>query len=151
MLTYSITTQYVVLHEEYVMFLLSCCYRTKVPLAPVRSLGTYYQVVCVCDYETGYGLDIGLSDHLYTTLGTTRNYCAIANLRILQCTTAPAKPFPACCAATNRFLATLLTVEVLELPALRSSCHSRPCRTLVNSLNWQLPTPELNSQLSSAI
>jgi hypothetical protein len=29
----------------------------------------------------------------------------------------------------------LLTVEILQLHALRSSCHSRPCRTLVN---WQL-------------
>jgi hypothetical protein len=29
----------------------------------------------------------------------------------------------------------LLTMEILQLPALRSSCHSHPCRTLVN---WQL-------------
>jgi hypothetical protein len=29
----------------------------------------------------------------------------------------------------------LLTAEILQLHALRSSCHSRPCRTLVSSLN----------------
>jgi hypothetical protein len=27
------------------------------------------------------------------------------------------------------------TVEILQLPALRSSCHSRPCRTLLSSSN----------------
>jgi hypothetical protein len=31
--------------------------------------------------------------HLYTPLGTTGNYSAIAKLHILQVTTAPAKPF----------------------------------------------------------
>jgi hypothetical protein len=34
----------------------------------------------------------------------------------------------------------LLTVEILQLPELRSSCHNRPCRILVNSLNCQLST-----------
>jgi hypothetical protein len=32
-------------------------------------------------------------DHLYTPLGTTSNYSAIAILYTLQITTAPAKPF----------------------------------------------------------
>jgi hypothetical protein len=31
----------------------------------------------------------------------------------------------------------LLTVEILQLPALRPSCHSRPCRTFVScQLNY---------------
>jgi hypothetical protein len=34
----------------------------------------------------------------------------------------------------------LLPREIFQLPALRSSCHSRPCRTLVNlQLNWLGP------------
>jgi hypothetical protein len=41
-----------------------------------------------------------------TPLGTIRNYSAIANLHILQNTTAPAKRFPACCFFTSRSLAT---------------------------------------------
>jgi hypothetical protein len=46
----------------------------------------------------------------------------------------------------------LLTVEILQLPALWSSCHSRPCRILVNSLNCQLSTPELDySAISSQL
>jgi hypothetical protein len=37
----------------------------------------------------------GFIGHLYTPLGTTSNYSAIADLHILQITTALAKPFPA--------------------------------------------------------
>jgi hypothetical protein len=48
----------------------------------------------------------------------------------------------------------LLTVEILQFSVLRSSCHSHPCRTLVNSLNpnCQLSTElvAISSQLSSA-
>jgi hypothetical protein len=40
----------------------------------------------------GFRLDIGFIDHLYTQLGTTSNYSAIANLHTLQITTAFAKP-----------------------------------------------------------
>jgi hypothetical protein len=43
---------------------------------------------------------------LLTRLGTILNYSATANLNTLQITTAPAKPFPACCALTSRSLAT---------------------------------------------
>jgi hypothetical protein len=39
-----------------------------------------------------------------------------------------------------------LTVKILQLSALRSSCHSRPCRTLVNSLN---PNCQLSATCSS--
>jgi hypothetical protein len=46
----------------------------------------------------------------------------------------------------------LLTVEILQLPALRSFCHNRPCRNPVNSLNpnWQQSTPELSVQFSAS-
>jgi hypothetical protein len=54
----------------------------------------------------GYGLDIGFIDALYTPLGTTGNYSTTANLHTLQFTTAPAKPFPACCVLTSHSLAT---------------------------------------------
>jgi hypothetical protein len=35
----------------------------------------------------------GFIDYLYTPLGTTSNYSAIADLHTLQITAAPAKPF----------------------------------------------------------
>jgi hypothetical protein len=43
--------------------------------------------------------------HLYTQLVSTNNYRAIASLHNSQITTAPAKPFPACCVFTRRSLA----------------------------------------------
>jgi hypothetical protein len=45
----------------------------------------------------GFGLGIGFIDHLYTQLGTTSNYSAIANLHALQFTTAHAKSLPSAC------------------------------------------------------
>jgi hypothetical protein len=49
----------------------------------------------------GFGLVNGFIDHLYTRIGTTSNYSATANLQNSQITTAPAKPFPACCVFTS--------------------------------------------------
>jgi hypothetical protein len=43
---------------------------------------------------------------LLTQLGTTGNYSATASLHITQTTTAPAKPFLACCVFKSRSLAT---------------------------------------------
>jgi hypothetical protein len=45
----------------------------------------------------------------------------------------------------------LLTVDIFQLPALRSSCHSRLYRTLDNSFNpnCQLSTPELDCRFST--
>jgi hypothetical protein len=84
--------------------------------------------------QTGYGLVNGFIDHLYAPLGTTRNYSAISNLHTLQITTASAKSFPAYSVFTSRSLATVLPVEILQFHVHRSSCHSRPCRTLfINS------------------
>jgi hypothetical protein len=42
-------------------------------------------------------------DHLYTPLGTTSNYRAIANLQSLQITTTPAKPFSSLLCAHQPF------------------------------------------------
>jgi hypothetical protein len=41
----------------------------------------------------GCGLMYGFIDHLYTPLGTTRNYSAIADFHTLQIITATIKPF----------------------------------------------------------
>jgi hypothetical protein len=58
------------------------------------------------DYRRGFGLDIGFIDHFNTQLVITLNYNAIAKLYNSQTTTAPAKPFQACCVSTSRFLVT---------------------------------------------
>jgi hypothetical protein len=41
--------------------------------------------------------ELDLLTYFYTPLGTTSNYNATANLHSSQITTAPNKPFPACC------------------------------------------------------
>jgi hypothetical protein len=48
----------------------------------------------VCDYRLSLVWWIGFIDHLYTPLGTTSNYSAVANLNTLYITTTPAKHFP---------------------------------------------------------
>jgi hypothetical protein len=63
-------------------------------------------VTCRGDYRRSFGLHIGSIYHLYIRLRITISYCATANLRNSQITTAPAKYFPACCVFTNRFLVT---------------------------------------------
>jgi hypothetical protein len=45
----------------------------------------------------GFDLVNGFIDHLDTRINTTSNYSATIILHNLQITTAPAKPFPACC------------------------------------------------------
>jgi hypothetical protein len=56
--------------------------------------------------KTGYGLINGFIDHVYTPLGTTSNYSAIANLYTLQIITAPAKIFSSLLFFISRYLAT---------------------------------------------
>jgi hypothetical protein len=60
-------------------------------------------VVCLL---TGYGLDIGFIDHLYTPLETTSNYSANANLHTLQITAVNTKFSPSRSAFNSRSLAT---------------------------------------------
>jgi hypothetical protein len=79
--------------------------------------------------QTWYGLVNGFIDSLYTRLTSTSNYIVTANLHNSQITTAPAKPFPGCCV----FMfpgKRLLTVEILQLHALRFDLHYLPSRTL---------------------
>jgi hypothetical protein len=98
-----------------------------------------------------------LFTHLYTPLGTTSNYSAIAHLHILQITNTPKYSQSSLDVTSQR----LLTVEILQLPGLSFSCHSRPSRTLTSSLKYsaissqpplQSPTqlPILNWTLSLA-
>jgi hypothetical protein len=84
-----------------------------------------------CDYRRGMNWILDLLEQP----GTTSNYSTIADLHTLRITTAPTKPFQASCVLTSCSWQRLLTVEILQIPALRFSCHSRQCRTLVNSLN----------------
>jgi hypothetical protein len=107
---------------------------------------------------TGYGLENGFIDHLYTPLGTTSNYSATANFHNSQTTTAPAKPFPACCVFTTRSLATASNSGDSSASRAQVLCHSHsyrsqlncqslpslPCRT---QLNWLESESESESEL----
>jgi hypothetical protein len=70
----------------------------------------------------------GFIDHVYTLLGTTRNYSAVANIQTSQVTSTRL----VFSVFARLFLVTALTVDILQLPTLKSSSHSRPCRILVN-------------------
>jgi hypothetical protein len=78
----------------------------------------------------------GFIDHLYAGLRTTSNYSATNNLHNSQITTAPAKCIHPAVSSPAVPWQRLLTVEILQLHALRSSLHSLPWRThwSVNSL-----------------
>jgi hypothetical protein len=90
---------------------------------------------------TGFGLVNGFIDHLYTRLGTTSNYGAIANLHNSQITIGPVKPFSSLLCLHQPFPGKrLLTLEILQLHALRCYLHSFPCRT---QLHWP---PQLSSR-----
>jgi hypothetical protein len=74
---------------------------------------------------------LDLLTHLYTPLGTTSNYSAIANLHISQITIAPFKPFPSLLC-----LQQLLTVEILQLPTLTSVLSGKyPTAELLSAVN----------------
>jgi hypothetical protein len=97
----------------------------------------------------GYGMLNGFIDLLYTPLGTTSNYNAIANLYNSQITRAPAKPFSASCFFVGCSLATasnsghssasraqvLLSQPSLQISTVSStiaqSLLSLPCRAQV--------------------
>jgi hypothetical protein len=63
----------------------------------------------------------GFIDHFNTRLGTTSNYSATANLHNSQITTAPAKIFQAAVSSLAVPWKRLVTVEILQLHALKSS------------------------------
>jgi hypothetical protein len=92
------------------------------------------------DSRRHFRLNIAFIDHLYTKLGTTSNYNAIADLHTLQINTAHAKSFPACCVFTNHSLVTASNSGYSSASALKSSLnggslptesflHRLPCRT----------------------
>jgi hypothetical protein len=86
-----------------------------------------------------YGLVNGFIDHLYTALRTTSNYSIIANLHILQITTAPAKPFPVCFVISHS-LAT----------ASNSGDSSASCAQVLSS-QPSMQNSTLNQQLTTAM
>jgi hypothetical protein len=66
-----------------------------------------HSITYMSDSRRGFGLHMGFIDHhLYTRLGTTSNYGAIANLHNSQIITAPAMSFPERCVFIGCFLAT---------------------------------------------
>jgi hypothetical protein len=89
------------------------------------------------EYRRDFGLNSGLIDHLYTRLGTTSNYSAIANLNNSQITIATAKSFPACCVFTSRYLAT--TSNSVDSSASRAKGLSE--RRLPSSCLFSSQTP----------
>jgi hypothetical protein len=85
-------------------------------------------------------------DHLYTWFVSTRNYSTTADLHNSQITTAPIKPFSSLVSSPAVLWQQLLTVEVLQLHALRSSLHSLPCGTQMNSLSSKPPSYNVSAQ-----
>jgi hypothetical protein len=86
-----------------------CKTRTGVQIIANPELVRFHCMYCHVvwsDSRRGFELNIGFIDFFSTRLGTTSNYSAIANLHTLQITTAPAKPFPACCVFTSHSLVT---------------------------------------------
>jgi hypothetical protein len=100
---------------------------------------TYYHDLCV----SKDGVWIG--EWIYwplTQLRTTSNYRGITDLNISQITSTSSLEI-----SWQR----LLTVEILQLPALRSSCQSRPCRTQLNSLNYSVISSQTPLQSSTEL
>jgi hypothetical protein len=92
--------------------------------------------------QTAFGLVNWITDHVYIPVRTTSKCSAMADLHLYKSPQHPLSLFPACCVFTSRSLATV-SVEILRLPALRNSCHSRPCR---NVANCQLKYSAISSQ-----
>jgi hypothetical protein len=83
----------------------------------------------------GYGMVNGFIDHLYTSLGTTSNYSAIANLHTLQIATRYIFSI-----FTSRILATdFYTVTTAQQSSLHSCTFnslSRPNCLPYNHFEW---------------
>jgi hypothetical protein len=77
----------------------------------ICKVNTFFNPVACCFLYKAKDLSAplvvnGNIDHLYTRLGTTRNYRATATPYNSQIITNHAKPFPACCVFTSRSLVT---------------------------------------------
>jgi hypothetical protein len=85
---------------------------------------------------------------LYTPLGTRSNYRTIAYLHTLQITTAPAKYFFSLLSLSADPWQGILTVEILQLHALRFYLHNLTCRPQLSTDKSQLfGSPQLSSRL----
>jgi hypothetical protein len=96
-------------------------------------------------------------DHLYTPLGTTSNYSAIADLYTLQITTAPAKSSPVCGFSNSHSLATACNggdssassaQVLLSQPPVMNSCQ---LSTLAPSLLSLHCRAQMNRQPSTEL
>jgi hypothetical protein len=86
----------------------------------------------------GYGLDIGFVDHLSTQLIPTLNYSAVDKLHALQITTPPVKPYSSLLVSSTAIRwQRLLSVEILQLPALMSLLSSKYPTTEILSTGTQ--------------
>jgi hypothetical protein len=79
----------------------------------------------------GYGFVNGFIENIYTPLGTTNNYSAVADLHNSQITTTPAKPIFQPAVITSRSLVTAFNsgyssasraLVLLSQPPLRNFC-----------------------------
>jgi hypothetical protein len=94
-------------------------------------------------------LENAFIDHLYTQLVTTSNYNATSNLQNSQITTAPAKPFPACCVFTSRSLAT--ASKIGDSSASRAQVLTSSQSTMQNSTSHCLATALNNGDYSPSV
>jgi hypothetical protein len=95
---------------------------------------------------------IGFIDHLHASLGTTRNYSSIAISTIPKSPQHPLSHFQLAVSSPAVPWQQLLTVKILQLHALRSSCHSRTCRTLANcQLNYGAISSQPLLQISAEL
>jgi hypothetical protein len=96
---------------------------------------------------------IAFIDTLCTSRGTTSNYSTTADLHTSQFTTAPNKPFPSA-VSTAVSWQRLLTVEILQLPALGSFPGRLSFRTawqLFPQLKWIAISSQPPLQSSTAL
>jgi hypothetical protein len=96
------------------------------------SRSTYFKILYCNVFSLlymGFALVNRFIDQLHTRLWTTSTYSAIADLHNLQITTAPAKPFQPAVSSPAIPWQRLLTVEILQLHALKSALHRHPYRT----------------------
>jgi hypothetical protein len=69
-----------------------------------------------CDYRRDFGLDIGFTDHLYTQLGNTNNYSAIAISVLYKSPQHPLSLFLPAVSSPAVSWQQLLTMAILHLP-----------------------------------
>jgi hypothetical protein len=92
-----------------------------------------------------YRRDVNWILHLLTPLGTTGKYSAIADFHTLKITTAPDKPFPACCVFTSR--SPITASNSGDSSASRTQVLPSP--TFVQNCLPALHSPELDRHLFS--